>query len=572
MLAVGWGEAARATSVPWRAPSAAVRGPFAIAWSGERGASHAATDDREAWIVGWTSRGDVGSLVQESASDPMAALARLRGAFIAVLLVPGAAFVAVDPLGARSLVVTHRPGGGLVTEDVATMLDLLPTRPAPDALGLASWIDGRSLPPRTSLLRDVRRVPPGRALRLSRAGAEEVPQWTPRYAEPGRTSHEELVARVGAAVGRAVAASTTDAARPAVQLSGGLDSGTVAACLPAAADGRRRAFGGTFPGRPEADEAAIIRATADRTGCELVLVPGGAGDDLLADAQAHLERWRVPPPSPNGTIWRALLRAAAAAGVDALLTGEGGDEAFGLAWYAPADALRRGQLHRAWRLTGLGPWVGRDRGLRTRVDAFWRLGLLPTVAGLERTVRRPPSPLLDARGRALLRTAPTGLPAASSGPLWWRHQVHQLVGARHAVQASTLFRQTAVAAGLDGRHPLQHDVELVETLIGLPADASYRRGWDRPLQRDAMAERLPAAVIGGRRKARFSFASDEALRGAAGRVLRGELLERRAPVREHVDPDALDALLGRWPALDERSVVSLYGVGMLNRWLEHLAR
>ena len=61
---------------------------------------------------------------------------------------------------------------------------------------------------------------------------------------------------------------------------------------------------------------------------------------MLAPALEHIDRWSLPPVTPNLFVWRPVMARARELGVDVMLDGEGGDELFGFAPYLIADMLR----------------------------------------------------------------------------------------------------------------------------------------------------------------------------------------------------------------------------------------
>jgi asparagine synthetase B (glutamine-hydrolysing) len=140
------------------------------------------------------------------------------------------------------------------------------------------------------------------------------------------------------------------AGRTGVFLSGGVDSGLVAAS--ATAQLRRNgnapplALSLKFP-RPESDEEEAQRAVAADLGLDHVVVrlDGVAGADgvLLAGVRLGERSW-LPSMNPWNFAYDRLASMAREAGCEAILTGEGGNELLDPRAGSAADDLLRGDL------------------------------------------------------------------------------------------------------------------------------------------------------------------------------------------------------------------------------------
>jgi len=486
-------------------------------------------------------------------------------------------WVVRDRLGAHPVVHTGVAGGVLFAEHERDLLAVLRATPAPDRLAVLGWLESGMPPPGRTLYEGIERVPPGGRLALGEGVAVER-WWEPRYGGVEGGTRAELGERLREAAFAAVARAAAGAGRPAVRLSGGLDSSCVAAGLAAGgfAGGGAVALGGTFAAQPEADEGALIEATAGRTGLRLELVPHEPGRSMLEPALAHVERWRLPPGSPTLFLWRPLLARARELGVEALLDGEGGDEVFGFAPYVIADRLRGGRWLRAWSLTAGVPGMGAygEGRLGARLRVLRHYGLRPLV----------PDPIRRRRAQARARSAPAALISAADraalaalreeaaerpgeGPVWWRMQAHALIGMREELDMAGHFAREAADAGLAIRHPLLHDLDLVETALALPPEAQFDASRDRPLLRDALRGLIPEEVRTRHAKSHFT----ELVLAGIGRE-EGELIEplRRpdAPLRGYVGAAALERWLALTPA--DRPLLGaglLWRLAIANRWL-----
>ncbi len=521
-------------------------------------------------------------LLERHIREGPAALAALHGAYVAFIGDGASALVVRDRLGARTLSYRTLGNEAALGEHDADVLELLATTPPPDRTAVIQWIDRGSLPKGRSLFTGLRRLPPGHLLELTARGAGELVYWQPAFAVPERSSRSELAdaLREGAfgAVGRARAGART----PGVCLSGGLDSACVAAGLARAGGSPTQALAITFPADPEVDESALIAATARFSGLPLRQVPFVDGE-LLAPVQRHLERWKVPPPSPMMLVWEDVWRLARELRIDVMLDGQGGDETFGAlaSKYLISDSLRAGRLAKAWRLSASlpGPGGGEDISLQARLRVLRLIGVsgaLPARLQAARRRRLPRERLVGRLVRAedvqdlVAQDDPWAFKYRQDGPLWWRAVVAMFMDHPDGADANGFFRRVAADAQVERRHPLLHDVGLFERVLRTPPETAFDAARDRPLLRDALAGHVTEEVRTRHVKLVFNSVVVSRLAGDEGRRLAAELARPDAPVREYVDGSAIEPLFD-----PERSrtrdpgvrALQLFTVGTINRWL-----
>jgi asparagine synthase (glutamine-hydrolysing) len=475
----------------------------------------------------------------------------LRGAFVAVTTDGERALVARDQLGGRPLLFTRVRGGVLFAEHARDLLELLPSTPGPDRVALMQWIESGTLPPERSFYEGLQRVPAAHQLVLQGQQIAVRRYWRPHYEGVLTDSREAILERLRTEAFAAVERAAAGSRRPALRLSGGLDSACVAAGLAArdAPASAALALGAAFPEQPETDESKLIAATARQTGLTLKLIVSERRARALAPARAHIARWRVPPASPNLFVWEPVMAAARGLGVDVMLDGEGGDELFGLAPQLIADRVRRGRLADAWSLAGRIPGMGADPDARTRMRALRRFGLAPLIPDRVRGLRRRGAPayapwsLLEPADAATVAEL-AGSPAREEldGPLWWRGLADNLINGDEALDASAHLLREAVDGGVGRGHPFMYDVELVRTVLTIPPALQFEPLRDRALLRDALAGRIPETVRTRHSKSFFTPLLVDAL-AAEGDVLARRLAAADAPVRDYVSAAALDRLL-----------------------------
>jgi asparagine synthase (glutamine-hydrolysing) len=556
------------------------------------GPPHGAHGDWRCWVFGEPEAG--GKLAEHGAGEAGVEVASVlaqaldargesaftllsgRFAVVAYRRAQNRCLVVRDQLGAQPLVYARVGGGALFAEHEHELLDALPGTPGPDRLALLGWLENGMPPAPRTLYERIERVPPGGWLTLGER-VEVERWWQPRYEGVRQGEAPELGERLRAAAFDAVSRAASGARRPAVKLSGGLDSACVAAGLVAGDPGTSGALalGGTFAAHPEADERALIEATACHSGLPLELVEHDPERSMLAPALAHIERWRLPPATPNLFLWQPLLARARELGVDALLDGEGGDEMFGLAAYLIADRLRQGRLAGAWSLSARIPGIGAYPNRRVRLRVLRHYGVRPLVPAAVRRRRQlrasagaSPDALIAPADRASLATVrAAGEQRRRNGPLWWQMQVHGLLDMREQLDMGGHFRREASDAGISIRHPLLHDLGLIETALRLPPESQFDAVRDRPLLRDALRGLIPEEVRARHAKSHFTALVLAGMHAAEAQLI-DPLRRIDAPVRAFLATPALDRRLATAP--QDRPLLgagSLWRAAIVNHWL-----
>ncbi|MFL5238677.1 MAG: asparagine synthase (glutamine-hydrolyzing) [Rhizomicrobium sp.] len=234
--------------------------------------------------------------------------------------------LARDPLGIKPLFVTEQQGGLAFGSEIPALREIPGYDFDVDERGVHDFFCfGHVLGPR-SIFRQVRSVPPGHILKLGPSGEAHLRRfWEPRVQAGARRSEadwiEETRERVLGTVKQHMIADVPIGAF----LSGGVDSGAVAAGMTLAAGRGVTVFTAGFPGS-KIDETAAAAQVARHLGCKhlvLPIEPGTAADILPAVQRAFDE-----PSAANSAIPLWYLSRNAAEHVKVVLCGEGGDELF----------------------------------------------------------------------------------------------------------------------------------------------------------------------------------------------------------------------------------------------------
>jgi asparagine synthetase B (glutamine-hydrolysing) len=508
-------------------------------------------------------------------------LAELDGAYVVVISDGTRAWVARDRLGAWTVSYAADGRDVALGEHDADVLELLPASPAPDRLAVVQWIERGSLPVGRSFFSGIRHLRTGHLLELTARGVAERLYWEPTFRQVDRGTREEHAALLRDEVFAAVARAREGAMRPGICLSGGLDSAAVAAGLAATTGEPVQAVAITYPQDPEVDEAGLIERTAAVSRVPVTYVPVSEAE-LMAPALRYIRRWSVPPPTPMLGVWETFWRRARELGIDVILDGQGGDEAFGAlaTKFLISDSLRRGRLAHGWRLAGSlpGPSLSDTPSRRQQFDVMRRIGLsgaLPASLQAARRRRLPNerlvSPLVCARdARELVEQDDQWSFKRRSGPMWWRATVALFMDGPDAIDANGLFRRDSQYTGIERREPFSHDVPLMERLLRIPPDTTFDRDRDRPLLRDALAGHIAEEIRTRHAKLVFNAFVTRRLFGPEGDAAAAPLLQPDAPVRAYVNGAALDRFLAaREGPVQDRYVLysQIYSLWSIDSWL-----
>jgi asparagine synthetase B (glutamine-hydrolysing) len=426
-----------------------------------------------------------------------------------------------DVMGQRAL-VWARTAAGLV---VASGEDILVAHPEVgrdlDLDWFAALIAGVAPLDDATAYRSIRILPTGAHASFDDGTLAITRQALTPDASARALRDAEVIERFGALVDQAVRRALRGVARPAISLSGGLDSALVAESVARQWAGRERplAVSYGFDRWPDIDERALAKAVADRLGFEFQAV---AADDLVP-MRPGLDR-PICPDSPYATPYReikeATYRIAALAGCDAVLSGNFGDHLYAHPARWLADAVRHGRVDLVWSVSmaqGLrGIW--HDPGFRICARP-WRLRW-----------RRPPA--------GLARLAPAWRERLTMA--WRKHLAAQCAWPRptqallclNAWAAYDAYGEDWYAARhrLAFRQPLR-DPDLTRFMLSLPAFHSARGATTKWLARKFLQGRLPDAVVERPKGGDLTPFAD-----AADRSERDHLRSRAGEVRPLLEP------------------------------------
>ncbi len=387
-----------------------------------------------------------------------------------------------DALGDRTLCYHHGAERLILGSEASVLLEDPAVSARLDETTLSHFFAAEAPAAGATFFADVRELPPGHRLCYEDGRLEVERYWRPedlpqvRYRTDG-----EYVEHFRSLLIESVRCRMPEAGPPAVLMSGGLDSTSVAAVAAtevAAADpgARLPVISWIFDELPGADERRFMDPMVERFSLSAQRIRGD-GEWPLRD----LETWPVSRSAPwQGLYCRLQNRAykvARDAGSTVLLTGEFGDHLF----LGQEDWLRDLLAERRWAEA----W----RGLRDELQGRspWRLARAgPARGALARALGWPGRRAarhhwLTPHARRLLE--------ANGGR---RRRLPGVLDPRGA-HAVSLELPNASRAGIDVRRPYR-DRRLIELVLSIPAHMLYRPGWPKWILRQATEGLLPESV------------------------------------------------------------------------------
>jgi asparagine synthase (glutamine-hydrolysing) len=250
--------------------------------------------------------------------------------------------LARDPLGIKPLFFTDQAGGIAFASEISALRPLPGLEFALDEDGVDDFFCfGHTLPPRT-IFKQVRPLEPGHVLHIGAVGEPVIRRfWQARLNVEQGVSEADWIERTRAELLRTVKEHQLSDVPVGAFVSGGVDSGAIAAAMARTSSEPFKMFTAGFPGSPR-DETAAARRLADHLGCEHVVLPmqPQTAANVLPAVQASFDE----PTAANSAIPLWYLSRAAAEHVKVVLCGEGGDELF-LGYNRQRWAKRMAQWH-----------------------------------------------------------------------------------------------------------------------------------------------------------------------------------------------------------------------------------
>jgi asparagine synthase (glutamine-hydrolysing) len=451
----------------------------------------------------------------------------------------------------------------------ASELDALPKGEL-DLDAVEAFLAFNSVPAPLSIFREIRKLPAGHVLTWE-GGRTTVE----RYARPGPLAprvgadEAELVEECRARLRDSVRAHLVSDVPVGVLLSGGVDSGLLAALAAQESSAQVRTFSIGFE-EQSFDELDGARAVAARYGTrhrELVLRPDAA---LLLPALADAFD---EPFADSSALPTYLVSRLAAEDVKVALSGEGGDELFGgyHTYVATLLAERVGPLAaRARPLVDRLPSSDARASLDYRAKRFARAAHLPP---LER--HHSWKEIFSANERAALTGRRHAFDPVT--PLRRRFEEtagHELLTRLQDVDLGTYLvddllvktDRASMAWSLEARVPFL-DTVVTSFAFSLPARHKVRGLSKKRLLRKAAEPLLPHEVVHGRKRG-FSIPAAAWLRGDLEPFARETLSADRVRRQGLLQPEAVERVIDDHVARRQDLSRQLWGLLALTLWYE----
>ncbi len=392
-----------------------------------------------------------------------------------------------------------------------------------DRDAVEAYFTFNSIPSPMTIYRDVRKLEPGTLLAWSPGREPELRRWCrPAPVAAGEVRGEderELAAELAGRLRDSVRAHLVSDVPVGVWLSGGVDSGLLAALAAEASGERLRTFSIGFEER-SFDELDRARLVAGRLGAdhhEAVIGPRDA-ESLPTIAAAFDEPYADSSSLPTWAVAQLTRRH-----VKVALSGEGGDELFG-GYHTYAADLLAPRLAPVARLAR--PLVERVPSSSRRVSLDYRARRFVRAAGLPALERHHGwKEILAPEVRAqLLAPLHDGRPAADPVDLL-RARYAETAGAQPLARLQDVDVAPYLADDLltkTDRMSMAHSVEVrvpfldpvvAELALALPTSAKVRGMAKKRLLRQVAATLLPREIARGAKKG-FSIPMAAWLRGA----------------------------------------------------------
>lgn len=484
----------------------------------------ATRSDSEVLVHGWESWG-------------IGLLDRINGMFAFALWdrTQRSLLLARDRIGKKPLYYGVAPDGTLAYgSELAALVPVPGLAAVLNPAAIEDFLAFGYIPDPASVYRDIRKLPPAHFMLIGEGEPLPSPRryWSLPVPGPVPANMEEAAADLRSRLETSVAARMVADVPIGAFLSGGIDSGAIAALASRHCAAPLQCFTIGFPG--PTDERVVAAMMADRCGATHV-TQTVAPDDVIDAARFQAEVFGEPFGDHSSVPSLAVARLART-GVKGVVSGDGGDEVFGgyrrYRWHAIADRARRllpdrarrallAPIARAYPKLDHAPAWLRAKTTLTEISLDSAHGYYRTLCKLQDDERRG---LMTPRLISLLdgHDPAAGIVAAldtNADPL----RAAQLVDLATYLPGDILVKvdRTSMRSGLEVRSPLL-DHDLLAWGMALPSTLKLQNGVGKSVLRGAVAPLVPRAVL-DRPKQGFVAPLAAELRRAAPR-LRSALL------------------------------------------------
>lgn len=452
-----------------------------------------------------------------------------------------------DKTGIRHLYYGECGDRYVVSSEVGTIVGHPAFDGGVDELAAVEFLAGhRPTDTQATFYRGVKRVLPGSYVAFEGSGPRVEQYWTPDC-ERRHLSEAEAVAEFERVFEQAVADRLRAPGTPAVTMSGGLDSTSIACVAQTALDERDAGTIASYVAYPDdVGDRSAWAAERDRAAavCRAYGIPlnetpiAVEATSVGADVYAPFLR-NGPCINSLSPVTETLYAAAAGDDHRVAFTGIGGELAVGSRLHY-ADLLRERRPVAALVNLVSDPEPTRSLLVESVVAPLW----FPALSPIDTRRLDADAPTPDWVNPAAAESAATPAVRDDLGldldSLSYRSSYQLLFNYVRDVTRD-VETQAALRNGVELRYPF-YDSRLVEIVFSLAEDVRYRRGEDKRLLRRAMDGVLPERVRTNTRRVTFDATVDALLRRNEG-VFRRAVADSRLADRGLVDGEAMEAML-----------------------------
>lgn len=488
--------------------------------------------------------GDGDALDRALADGPGPFIRRYWGSYVLVAEVDGQLSVLRDPSGGMPC---HIGGGDRRNflasgAGIAVALGLFEDA-CVDRAFMAHWLRFPFLRSARTGLVDVEEVMPGAILALGTGRGQDLQLWRPAaFTLPAPREFDEAATELRR-IAKACVPLAAGEGPLLAQVSGGLDSSILAACLAAK---RVPMHAVTFAtSSPDGDERHYAQALTRHLGIRL---------EVLEEAQPSCETSTAPSFRPASNILlegidRAVEQFRQSIDAPVVVDGGGGDSLFGFSRTAAAvlDGLKDGH-----------GWEALHAVAERSATSLWQV----VRVAIRQAMRRPVPWLEDRRflgdaGRVERADDHPWLAEVSRLSPGQREHLLSLVHIQHFLDRHTI--------GGEHRHPLMIQ-PLLEYCLSVPSWMWNAGGRDRAVARRAFEDSLPPIITARRTKGSLQGYFHRRFR-ALKPVLRELLLDGELAATGLIDRKAIETALSADDGPDDEIAMRLSEIATLERWL-----
>ena len=462
--------------------------------------------------------------------------------------------LARDRVGIKPLYFAHTPHSLVFASEMKSILEDSDVQRQIDQSTIDQFLTYYYVPGERTLLKGIRKLLPGHYLTVEGGVVADHEYWDlPLESAPTQRSYTEAVADLQGLLSRTVKDHMISDVPVGILLSGGVDSTGVLSYAARHAERRLHTFTMGFEGQGFADERPYARLGAAAFATEHHEMSMAAADfrDFLPHYVWHMEE---PVCEPPAIALYFVSRLARNNGVKVLLSGEGGDEAFG-GYQTYRNVLL---LEKAKSL--LGPARGLlPLGLKALKRGSSRFGPYAGMASMpmrDYYFSRTASPFTEFNQRkqalyvASLRQEVNGI--RSDAPT--RKLFERVSGRSHLQQMLYIDSKSwlpddllvkadkmTMATSVELRVPLL-DFQVLEFAASLP-DQFKVSGWRlKRILKAALSRTVPRAIL-ERKKTGFPVPYDSWMRGTLRDYVHDLVLAPNAALLNYFDRGALAGIL-----------------------------